>query len=119
MTPEQREQLIKTNEELVIYYNNLAYTMNSEAGKQIVTELTSKLNDLNNDLYNVAMRSLDPPYYEYHKDELQKMKALRAQKDIIAIVINDFDPKRLQQLALESRAIADKLIAGENLAPVY
>lgn len=115
----EREEQIRVNEELVLYYRDLATSVNSLDGRKIITEIASQANDLNNYLSSVSLQPLAPPYYEYHKDDLQKMKATRAKIEALSLLLNTLNAEYLLNEANRASEKVKTLKAGEPLEPSY
>lgn len=114
-----REEQIRINEELVLYYRDLATSVGSLDGKKIIAEIASQSNDLNNYLSSVSLQPLSPPYYEYHKDDLQKMKATRAKMEALSLLLNSLNTEYLLDQAAKAAQKIQTLKAGEPLAAAY
>ena len=115
----KREELIKLNEQLASYYQNLAYAVNDESGKKILVEINSQLNDLNIALQNIALKPLSAPYYEYEKDDLQSLKALRSKIDGFNQLLGSLQPDSLMAKATKAANKAESLKDGEPLEVRY
>lgn len=127
MTPEEqiqievkkREESIQLHQELNRYYQDLAFAVKDSAGQKILIEINSQLNDLQVQLQNVALKPLDAPYYEYHKDDLQKLKSYRAQISILNTLMATFNYDTLIAKSMKAINVAEKLKAGEPLEARY
>ena len=115
----EREEQIRVNEELVLYYRDLATSVGSLDGQKIITEIASQANDLNNYLTSVSLQPLAPPYYEYPKDDLQKMKATRAKIEALSLLLNTFNAEYLLEEANKASEKVKTLKAGEPLQAAY
>lgn len=115
----KRDELIKLNEQLASYYQNLAYAVNDESGKKILVEINSQLNDLNLALQNVALKPLSAPYYEYEKDDLQSLKAFRSKIDGFNQLLGSLNPEGLMAKATKCANKAESLREGEPLEAKY
>ena len=119
MTDLKTDEIIKAKAELAFYFENLAYAVDSNEGQKIVTELKSVLNDLNNDLVRISIQDLPARYYEFPKDDLQKMKALRAKKELLSSLINSFDSTVLFAASKREKEAIELLKAGEPMEVAY
>lgn len=120
MTEQERVDLaIEEKARLAFYYEELAYSVATGDGQKIVVELRSVLNDLNNSLVAVSMQDLVAPYYEFPKDDLQRMKALRAQKDILNKILIGLDSELLLSESKKLKETIERLKLSESLEPAY
>jgi len=115
----KRDELIQLNERLASYYQNLAYAVNDESGKKILVEVNSQLNDLNIALQNIALKPLNAPYYEYEKDDLQSLKALRSKIDGFNQLLGSLNSDILMAKASKAATKAESLKEGEPLEVKY
>ncbi len=74
---DKKEQLIALKAEWAQFYDNLAGAVNTEAGNLLIMQIQNKINEKQKSLVSVSLQPLEYPYYEYPRDDLQKMKQLR------------------------------------------
>lgn len=115
----EREEQIRINEELILYYRDLATSVNSLDGRKIITEIASQSNDLNNYLTSISLQPLAPPYYEYHKDDLQKMKSTRAKIEALSLLLNTLNAEYLLKEANKASEKVKAIKTGEPLQAAY
>lgn len=113
------EEQIRINEELVLYYRDLATSVGTLDGQKIITEITSQANDLYSFLSSLSMKSLPPPYYEYSKDDLQTMKATRAKMEALSLLLTTLNTEHLLKEAQKAADKVTALKAGEPLEAAY
>lgn len=120
MTDEEKlNENIEAKAKLAYYMEELAYAVNTPDGQKILVELRSVLNDLNNSLITVSMQELSGPYYEFPKDDLQKMKALRAKKEILRGILTGLDGDLLLKESSKLKASIEVLKNGQSLEAAY
>lgn len=119
MTDIKIDEIIKTKAELAFYYENLAYAVDSSEGQKIIIELKSVLNDLQNELVGISIQDLPAPYYEFDKTDLQRMKALRAKKEILSSIVGGFDSQVLLAASKRLKDEIDLLKKGEPAEASY
>jgi len=115
----ERTKVIEAKQEWLRHFEDLANTLKTEAGKIFINEIINKINFKNKDLVAVSLQALEYPYYEYSKDDLQKMKALRAQIGALEELKEELDADKLLEKAISLRHEVDALLKGEPLEPAY
>lgn len=113
------DELIKHKATLAEYYENLSYAVESSDGKLIITEINSQLNDINNELFTITNQNLKFPFFEYSKEDLQKMKAYRSQQHVLNSLLGSFIKKDLQDQAKTLKNEVELLAKGEPIEPIY
>lgn len=101
------------------HYENLIHSLKSAHGQSIIAEIQNKINEVLRHLTTLSLQDLPAPYYEYHKDDLQRMKAYRAQKQILEELKQDFNIEKLTEKVTFLRKEADALKNGASPEPVY
>jgi hypothetical protein len=112
-------EIIEIKAEWAKHYEDLASALSSVAGLSILTEIQNKINYKNKDLVSVSLQPLDYPYYEYHRDDLQKMKAIRSQIGVLEELKRELNPELLLEKTKKLRDEIQNLKNGEPLEPVY
>ena len=75
------------------------------------------LNHIKNALIGIEMRILDlsskdlpAPWFEFDKEDLQLMKALRGQKQILEVLLDTLNPEKQKEISIKARREADGLV---------
>lgn len=97
----------------------LGYALRENSGQVIMEELRSQRDILRLSLETVSMQKLPAPFFEYSKEDLQKMKALRAQLSFIDEFLDKLDDEKLLQVAKEKRLESRAYAKGEPIKPAY
>jgi hypothetical protein len=67
------QKTIDIKAEWAQFYENLASAINTEAGNAIIMQIQNKINEKQKNLVSVSLQPLEYPYYEYPRDDLQKL----------------------------------------------
>lgn len=113
------EKTIAIKAEWAQFYDNLASAINTEAGNLLIMQIQNKINEKQKNLVSVALQQLEYPYYEYPKDDLQKMKAIRAQISTLEDLKTELNYEYLIEKSKAFRADIEDLKSGIDLEPIY
>lgn len=116
---DKREQLIALKAEWAQFYDSLASAINTEAGNAILIQIQNKINEKQKSLVSVSLQPLEYPYYEYPRDDLQKMKAIRAQISCLEEFKSELNYDLLQEKSKTLREEIENLKSGMSLEPIY
>lgn len=113
-----REDEVELKAKQASYFETLAHAIKSAEGQAILTEIKSRLNDRNNELYSISMKNMSFPF-EYSKEELNQMKCLRAQQEELKSMIAALDPEANMEVTKKLRQEIQLLKTGEPIEPIY
>jgi|TARA_R110000822_G_scaffold138001_3_gene275515 hypothetical protein len=97
----------------------LLYGLKTPEGKIILTMMENTLLIHQQGLEAISLQELAAPYYEYDKNDLQKMKALRAKIDVLRELVGKFDITKLEAEISLLRNQVINVSEGEPLQPIY
>lgn len=138
MQPKQDKYEIERIRKRVYFYDNLLKVLENPPEKEELTKaekLRAKatqaetlsnvlqessaiavLSHIRNALIGIEMRILDlaskdlpPPSFEFDRDDLQLMKTLRAQKQILELILETLDADKQKEISIKARQEADGL----------
>jgi len=116
---DKKEQLIALKAEWAQFYDNLAGAVNTEAGNLLIMQIQNKINEKQKSLVSVSLQPLEYPYYEYPRDDLQKMKAIRAQISSLEELKSELNYEYLIEKTKTYRSEIEDLKSGVELEPIY
>ena len=79
----------------------------------------NKINEKQKSLVSVSLQPLEYPYYEYPRDDLQKMKAIRAQISSLEELKSELNYEYLIEKTKTYRDEIEDLKSGIELEPIY
>lgn len=114
----ENQEEIKKREELVQYYEYLAFASASEQGLQIIREINSKKNDLQNQLFDSLNKYLGYPY-KFSEEEQEGQKILRIKIEALSDVLSIFKKEDLLQISKQYRNEIELLKNNLPLENIY
>lgn len=112
------QQLIELKLEWANHYENLASAIKDTNGQAIIAEIINFINLLNKELFQTSMQVLPEPY-EYPREELNKLRSLRAKIAALNELQDKFNYDSAIEKAITFRQEAEALRMGEPIEVIY
>ena len=114
-----RDKRVKNLQEQIENAEKIAYALKTEAGKTILSALfaESKMLTIRHD--NICLQELQEPFYEYSKEDLNKMRSFKAQMARDKYLLSVFNADKLLEVAKTKRLEAQAYTQGEPARAAY
>lgn len=115
---EDNRREIERLEALVQYYEQLAFALISDQGSQIIKEINSQKNDLQNQLFDSLNKYLGYPY-KFSEEEQEGQKILRIKIEALSNILSIFNKEDLLRISKQYREEIDLLKNNLPIENIY